>query len=286
VSCDDQHLLLDDDQEKRIVVNGSVSANGELQAELYRSTGIFSQDSARTKLDQAEFRVHVNGNFIGIAANLGEGFYGLNSAFGAGDTVRISARAESFPIIIAEDILPYPLNISKLDSSGSIGENFRMYFHLEDPKPERNAYYLQMTSLYWLYQFDNQGIKIDSTLQKKPLNVKSGNGIFYSENNLVGNQRSFQIFTDVLLSGNPNEMNLIVDVNQLLGDLKTSKSIGITMDFRHLSMSTYQVLEGLYKGNNVFGGPFSSTKNIPDNIDGGYGLVQYYWQHLDTLYIP
>jgi len=284
-ACNDQFQYYSDSDVERIVVEGIAEVDSSLRIRLSASNQMFSEDTSKVEISNATIRLYVDGRLIEFISQDGSGVYGANYIPRSGDSVRFVVRDDDHPIAICEDVMPRRVDVTLFDTSGRIGNNFDLLLRFIEEPNTNSSYFLSLNSLFYEYELDNQGSIIDSNLVSEPVVVRSANKLFFSESNLINNQSTYQIFSDQLIPSGPYDLSIIVHASDLAVSSQRSKSTALALDFRSISESTYKTLEGLQLNSSVFGGPFSTTNNVLDNIQGGYGLMQFNWNYRDTIYL-
>lgn len=286
LSCNDDFSYDSDSEQRRIVVEGVADSEEGIKMRLSASNEIFTDDTSRTYVTKASIRLYVNTNLVDFMREESPGVYASNIIPKSGDTVRFVGRQNEYPIIICEDVMPTPISVLLFDTAGRIGNNFDLLLRFVEKTNETNGYYMSVRSMVYEYDFNTQGDIIDSVRTTVPINLSSANKLFFSERNLVSNQNDYNIFNDQLIPGGTYDLSLIVNAKDLDETREQSASQAILLDFKSLAPSSYETLEGVQLNSRVFGGPFSTTNNVSDNIEGGYGIMQYSWSFKDTIWLP
>lgn len=197
-----------------------------------------------------------------------------------GINYKISISAKGFTTIEANDITPFPSQITGIDT-GSFFLNNQKYFEIKigfkDNPDKKNYYQLQLLSKIYTMNFDSMGnISFDTTSAFYPMGFES-NDLVFDDQKWFGS--SGAMFTDALF-GSKGAYNLSVYTYGYTGeDGMPGKAYAfdeVKVVLKSVSEAYYKYVVSYQKFQQNNGNPFSEPVQVYNNIRNGFGIFAGY----------
>ncbi|MCB9246447.1 MAG: DUF4249 family protein [Flavobacteriales bacterium] len=282
LGCRDEFIFESGDPEPVLVVEGHFVSGSEVAFRLRESAPAFSGARLDQKINGAVARLYINDVLFGSVPQNSDGYYVQKVPLKSGDKVELVIRKDEYPLVTCRDQMPTEIDVLSVDSTRTIGQTLGMRMRFRDPVG-MNFYELHVNVLIHEYtDFDGEQ-PTDSVLVSIPARFSSANKIFFSENNLLRTIPGFHFFSDQFIDDEIYDLDIGVNLDMSDSEKILSKPRAVVLNFRNVTESHFTTLSGLLLNNGVYGGPFSHASNVEDNVAGGLGFMQYYWDQTDTL---
>ncbi|MBO6515413.1 MAG: DUF4249 family protein, partial [Bacteroidia bacterium] len=271
-------------QERRVVVHIDAEVDSSIQVEIKKSD-LITQDTLSSPIGGVDVDLYRNGRWVETRKTKLDGKAHFAYKPRSRDSLLFEIRNDTHDYLWTESVAPDFVTIDHFDSSTRRSDNrgFRIVF--KDNGLTEDFYLIELRGYRWLYKFDPwSGDKTDSTLVSEPVRMSSVNQIFFSDNNVVNNRQPFELFNDQIFNGE-SAFKLDFDVRNfvLIAQADRSEVFKLEARLKHITKAYYQFLTTLSLNRPVYGGPFSTSSQVPSNIQGGYGIFATYASDVKEL---
>ncbi|MFT4522947.1 MAG: hypothetical protein ACI8ZN_001899 [Bacteroidia bacterium] len=275
-SCNQDLVFRTKDSERKIVVGVDIVEHQKIRVQASVSQFI-TEDTNVQYLANATVKFFLNDTFIEELKTNSHGHALSTFVPHANDSIRVEISKEPYPKVICREKLPGKMILHQFDTLGRIGNNLGLRIGFFDEPLVSNYYFVQLRAYRWNYRRHSVTQKIiDSSLIIENLPVESVGKIFFSDNNIVSINTSFEIFNDLIFNGQAFTLDLNINSYNLQKTIKKSAVVSLEIEVRNLSKTNYDFLVATSLNRPIFGGPFAISSQIPNNIENGYGICTAY----------
>ncbi len=266
-ACEKEIPYLGDDMDQQLVLVSYIEAGDDKVRCSLSSTASILNDEEIVYYTDATVQITKNGNVIGNAVSMGDGWYEIPVEVLVGDEFRIQAERSGFATVSAVSTVPPApsgfelVDLSVLDDGYSGGYRARLSFD----DPSGNDY-------YQLLVYENSPFSPPYTI-----GFSSSNPIFqdedgFGESEWYYNNEAF--FTDELFEGDRATFDI---------DFYTSSN-DVKIQLLRCSREFYLYQKSVIEYQRTSGDFFAQPVQIFSNVEGGIGVVgAYAFSEIDPI---
>ncbi|MDP4952459.1 MAG: DUF4249 domain-containing protein [Flavobacteriales bacterium] len=258
-SCEKEIPYLGDEIDDQLVLVSYIEAGDDIvRCSLSKTASILNNDDI-VFFTNANVQVSRNGNFIGTAVSMGDGWYEIPTEVAVGDVFSISAHQEGFESVTAETKVPaFPSNFELVEFE-LIGDDFSSFYRAQLRFNDPDG-----TDYYQLLVYEDNDFS-----DPFALGFSSTNPIFQDDSGF-GESEWFYFddgfFSDELFDG--NEVNF--DIEFYAG------SSEVKIQLIRCSREFYLYQKSLHMYRETSGDFFAQPVQIFSNVENGLGVVGAY----------
>ncbi len=268
ISCEKIIDISIPDKERKIVVNGTISAEKPVRINLSRSLSVLERDSLIT-ISGADVKLFNGTDLMGSMQEDSSGYYSLPGFVPVvGQKYKLTASSGVLGPVEATAILPALVPISAVDTATFTNEwgqeEFRLTIKFNDPAGAHNYYGFAVDVTY--KEFDYLTMTYTGKKLTHPSYIFSNDEGFLKDEST--NYEGKLYFEDLLFNG------MMKSVEFGISDYAFYESDTVWLDVKleQTDPSFYSYILSLDAYQQAHGNPFSEPVQVFTNVTGGFGI--------------
>lgn len=268
VSCEKIIDISIPEKERKIVVNGLISADMPARIHFSRSLSVLEKDSLVTIAD-AQVSLFEGDNLIGEFLKESDGYYYLPSFLPlVGHAYRLKASSTGLQPIEAEAIVPAVVPLASVDTATLTGEwgqqELRLSVKFIDPAGVRNIYGFGVEVTYKEFNYDS--MSYTGKILTHPAYLYSNTDGFLEDESTDFEGKLY--FEDLLFDGQPKTVEFgVTDYS-----FYESDTVWLNVRMEQIDPSYFLYVKSYESYREAHGNPFSEPVQVYTNVKGGYGI--------------
>jgi hypothetical protein len=272
MACNDEFMLVERDQNEKLVVQAQVVDGENIRLHVGRSLGIHD-DTSKLQVTDAKALFFVNGTYKESSIPDEQGWCTSTLVARSGDQIRLEVQSVGFEDAYSADEVPVLPVLSNLDFSWGMDNSGNLRFTLED-REGAEYYSLRIQGVFREFVLDpaNQLIR-DSIFSLRTLPCESKGRLFFSDRNFISTGTAEEYFTDEIFKNQNLELDLRISPLHLRNVNPLKKLVAIEVTCSSLNAAQYALLTSLSLSDPVHGGNFRAGSYTSGNIVNGFGIM-------------
>jgi len=280
-SCTKEIPYVQDNFQPILVLNAIWAEGDSMSLEVTSSIGIL-EDTSRVTINNASVSISsssVNYNVF----NQGKGVYASSAICEAEKNYTIQVSAPGFQSVLATETVPQKLQSTFPDSADRVINNELIDVLIKDPSGA-NYYMIELKARRYKIRIDPFTQEMDSTLIWESIPFGNLNKIFVSDLEIVSKQTSYELFDDRLFDDKEYTLQVDIPRSSYSRTPVRSEVHFYELHLKSISAAYYRFLRNYLVARPIYGGPFESYREVPNNVQGGAGIFGLYSGERDTVY--